>query len=92
MAEFHCKESFSIDEGELDGLSSQKCFVLGYELAMITDHWDAGGVPDKPVHPENRDRLEAAAERRGVGVEFAVYHDDWLWMKTTSPKPEREQP
>ena len=80
MAEFQCTEPFGIDDGELDGLSPQKIFVLGYELAQISAEWVAGDRPAKPVHPENRERLERAAKLRDIEVKFVVYHDDWLWM------------
>lgn len=34
--EFGLIESFDIDGNQLDGLSRQDCFVLGYELASIS--------------------------------------------------------
>lgn len=80
--EYGLVEPFDIDNGQLEGLTPQKCFVLGYELAQLSAEWEAGESPKKPVHPENRERLQAAAEKRGRTVTFTVYHDDWLWMET----------
>ena len=35
MASFGLFKPFGIDHGQLDGLSAQQCFVLGYELGEI---------------------------------------------------------
>jgi len=35
MNQFSLMRFFKIDDGELDGLRPQECFVLGYELAQI---------------------------------------------------------
>ena len=60
MAKFGLIKSFGIDNGELDGLRPQQCFVLGYELAQI-DHLLALGKPIRqPVHADNRDRIAAS--------------------------------
>ena len=65
MAEFGIVKPFGIDDGELDGLSSQQCFVLGYELAQI-DHLLAGEDEiRKPVNADNRQRIEAACRDSG---------------------------
>lgn len=60
MANFGLKKSFGIDSGELDGLSSQQCFVLGYELADIDHLLERSDRIYKPVHADNRQRIEAA--------------------------------
>lgn len=85
MTAFEMSESFSIDNGELAGLSPQQCFVLGYELAQVSAMLVAGEKVDRPVHPQNRERLERAAKLRQRDVSFRVYHDDWLWMTTEAP-------
>ena len=65
MAEFGLKKSFGIDDGELDGLSSQQCFVLGYELAQIDHLLEGKSEIRKPVHADNRLRIEAACQDSG---------------------------
>jgi hypothetical protein len=62
---FGLKKSFSIDDGELDGLSSQQCFVLGYELAQIDHLLEKADGISKPVHADNRERIEAACDDAG---------------------------
>lgn len=83
MAEFESIEPFGIDDGELDGLSPQQVFVLGYELAQISAEFASGARVANPVHPDNRERIERAARIRDREVSFRVYHDDWLWLETT---------
>lgn len=95
MTNFGLIKSFGIDDGELDGLSSQQCFVLGYELAQI-DHLLAckDGIR-KPVNADNRLRIEAAC--RDVGRPFRL---NWLagdtsesWMLLeVPPADETEKP
>lgn len=60
MAEFGLQKSFGIDDGELEGQSAQQCFVLGYELAQIDHLLESGKKIHKPVHAENRERIDAA--------------------------------
>lgn len=62
MADFGLVKSFDIDDGELEGLSPQECFVLGYELAQI-DHLVAEpGAASKPVHALNRERIQKSCK------------------------------
>jgi hypothetical protein len=49
---------FDIDDGQLDGQSPQQCFVLGYELAEIDALLKLPAEIKKPVHAENRERIE----------------------------------
>lgn len=60
MAEFGLKKSFKIDDGQLDGLSMQECFVLGYELAQIDSLLAERDEISRPVHAENRERIATA--------------------------------
>lgn len=60
MAEFGLIKSFDIDDGQLSDLSPQECFVLGYELAEIDGLLKKPQAIYKPVHSENRERLEKA--------------------------------
>lgn len=61
MASFGLIRPFDIDDGQLDGLTPQQCFVLGYELAQI-DHrlTMPDAIEGQLVHAENRDRIEGA--------------------------------
>ena len=58
MTDFGLGKSFDIDDGELEGLSPQECFVLGYELAQIDHLVGEPGAASKPVHARNRERIE----------------------------------
>jgi hypothetical protein len=60
MAEFGLIKSFQIDNGELDGLSPQECFVLGYELAQVDQSLKTTSEIHQPVHAENQVRIESA--------------------------------
>lgn len=92
-AEFRPVEPFNIDAGELDGLSPQQCFVLGYELADVSrraelDSRGFGG----PVHADNHDRLANALERRGrkFGMTWASDDKSETWMHLWVPPVNEE--
>ena len=58
-------ESFEIDDGQLDGLTHQECFVLGYELSQVSHK--ASSDPDEfrvLIHSENLSRVELALVKR----------------------------
>ena len=84
MADFELQKSFNIDNGELDGLSPQECFVLGYELAQI-DGLVSGlsGPFEKPIHAANKERIEKALE--GCTYDLKYMSDDVseTWMLLT---------
>lgn len=63
--EFGLIKSFSIDNGELEGLSPQECFVLGYELATIDERLKVAAAWTQMVHAENRTRIEDACAKSG---------------------------
>lgn len=66
MSRYELKESFHIDDGQLDGLSTQECFVLGYEYSQICHKMNIfARVTGQTVHRSNVDRLNKAAEARG---------------------------
>ena len=75
---------FDIDNGELDGLSLQEAFVLGYELAQIDALFDSGESFAKPVHAKNADRIKAEADRRGRKYQLTWLTEDssesWMWL------------
>ena len=62
MADFGLVKSFQIDNGELDGLRLQECFVLGYELAQIDTLLKTTSAIRKPVHANNHARIESACK------------------------------
>lgn len=65
MAEFGLIKPFQIDNGELDGLRPQDCFVLGYELAQVDQLLKATAEIRQPVHADNRARIESACKDAG---------------------------
>lgn len=73
MSEFGLVKSFQIDNGELDGLSVQECFVLGYELAMVDQLLKATAEIRQPVHADNQTRIKSACEDAG-----RIYRLTWL--------------
>lgn len=67
MAEFGCIRPFGIDDGQLDGLTLQEAFVLGYELAQVDAKIAAGEDFEMPlVHIENRERIESQLWKVGA--------------------------
>ena len=74
MAEFGLVKSFGIDNGELDGMTPQEIFVLGYELAEVDDlvKTNLKGFR-RPIHAANRERIEKSC--RDAKREFVL-----TWM------------
>lgn len=58
-------KSFSVDNGELDGVQRNECFVLGYELRWIDELLTKPEAIDRPVHALNRERIEASCRDSG---------------------------
>ena len=80
MAKFRIQKSFGIDKGELEGLSPQQVFCLGYELADI-DAWlryDPRPLENKPVHSDNVERIKSALQNSGRKWKLTWLNDDWL--------------
>lgn len=65
MAEFGLIKSFHIDHGELDRLTKQQCFVLGYELAQVDYLLTQPDAILQPVHSDNRERIEESCSDSG---------------------------
>ena len=65
-AEYDLMEPFDIDNGELDGLRPQECFVLGVEWQMCAALADTGKAWGKMIHLMNLPRIEAMLNRRGL--------------------------
>lgn len=58
-------ESFNIDDGQLDGLTPQTCFVLGYELSQVSRRAEADRTEWRiPIHAENQSRVATALVKR----------------------------
>lgn len=70
---------FWIDDGELDGLTPQEIFVLGFEFCSIYGSILEGGAWDqysRPFHSENEPRVRKMCEH--LGVDYSIQaHDDW---------------
>lgn len=65
MATYGLKKSFNIDNGELDQLRRNECFVLGYELGSIDELLKLPAAFAKPVHPENQERVNKSCVDSG---------------------------
>lgn len=87
MPEFEKFRSFSIDDGELDGLSAQQCFVLGYELAQIDALLKLPEELDRPVHAANRERIEESCRLAERPCKIVWLHEDTSesWMSLYVP-------
>ena len=77
--------SFGIDHGELQDMSPQQCFVLGYELAQIDGLLKHSPTSfSQPVHADNQERIRSslAGERRNFTLIYMA--DDksgtWMWL------------
>ena len=69
MARFVLTESCEVDDGSLDGLTPQQCFVLGTEWHRFLDKLRDGRRFAMVVHEKNSWRLTRMAERRNRFVE-----------------------
>ena len=82
--EFGLVRSFNIDNGELDGETSQQCFVLGYELAQVDEALKNPLAFARPVHSQNRERIENACKDANRTFTLRYMADDpsesWLWL------------
>lgn len=84
--EYEMMEPFDIDDGELDGLRPQECFVLGVEWQMCATLADTGRGFSKMIHLLNLPRIEAMMKRRGLdmvagGLDLDAEHatmDHWV--------------
>ena len=81
--EFSSCEPFGIDDGQLDDKTPQECFVLGYELADIARlaELESDRI-DRPVHADNRERIEAFLTERNRRFQLTWAGDDRseTWM------------
>lgn len=88
MSEFGLIKSFQIDNGELDGLRAQECFVLGYELAQVDQLLKATSEIRRPVHAKNKARIESACKDADRPYRLTWMSDDvsesWLLLEVTA--------
>lgn len=85
MATYGLKKSFHVDHGELDGLRSNECFVLGYELALVDEGLKRPAAISRPIHVENRERVEEACRDSGRAFRLTWMPGDvsetWLQLE-----------
>jgi len=84
-SEFESIEPFYIDDGQLDNLNKQECFVLGYELSTICFLAETNKEKiEKTVHANNLDRITSALNKRKRTYSFVWPHDDisetWIYL------------
>lgn len=75
--EFGLEESFNIDDGQLEGMTPQEIFVLGYELGSISIEAEHNAENfHRLAHIDNQSRIEAALAKRERQFEVKFAHDD----------------
>lgn len=68
---FGLVESFGVDNGELDHLTKPQCFVLGYELSVISWFAETNALKgDFTVRSDNMSRIENTLKR---------HNREWTW-------------
>lgn len=79
------KRSFGIDNGELDGLTPQQIFVLGFEACQIDDILSRDDAAEKLVHAGSADRIRRWCDEDGREYSLTYMEDDQSenWMKFT---------
>lgn len=94
MAEYGLLKPFDIDQGELQQLSQQECFVLGYELADIDHLLKSPHLISKPVHADNKDRIEKACKEAGRKYVLQWMQNDpsesWMQLEVSAEVNGRE--
>lgn len=75
---------FDIDGEQLDGMTPQQCFVLGYELAQIDSLVKLPEGFERPVHSANRQRIEVELRKESREYSLTFMQDDvsesWMWL------------
>jgi len=91
MADFEMFKPFDVDDGQLDGLTPAEVFVLGYELGELDEYLKTGQAWVKPVHADNRERIEKSC--RDAGREFTLtwmegdISEQWMTLNLKPAKP-----
>jgi hypothetical protein len=70
-------ESFDIEDGQLDGLTPQQCFVRGCEWGTFKTACDDSYAFRRTVHRERVERLCKVAARRGRTFRIEHLDDQW---------------
>lgn len=78
--DYTLSEPFDIDTGELDGLSLQQAFVLGYELRQIHVLLDRRKPFSKLIRTKNIERVQRSAIRRRVPIRIQRQDKDWAFV------------
>lgn len=91
MSDFGLIRSFGIDDGELEGLTPQQIFVLGYELAeldRLIDKCKYGFT--KLFHAANVDRITTKLQQSGRGWEIrwmdSDQSEDWVMLSVATKR------
>lgn len=74
---FGLEQSFYIDNDELNDLSPQQCFVLGWEFCRIGYLLDSQEPFEQQFHSENEARVRRMLNDKGVTNFRIAVHDDW---------------
>ncbi len=94
MSEFGLVKSFQIDNGELNGINPQNCFVLGYELAQIDRLLKEPSEIQRPVHADNKIRIKSACEDSNRPYKLTWLTSDisesWMWLEVKGLELERK--
>lgn len=87
MAEYGLVLGFGIDDGQLDGLSPQGCFVLGFEFAEVFSSVLDRLSIDRPVHSQNAERIRSLLESKGREYTLTYMEDDpsedWMRLRVS---------
>lgn len=81
MTTWGLQEPFDIDNGELDGLRPQDCFVLGAEWQLVSQQLDSGEAFSRPLHLANSERIKRMCIRRGRKFRTKPNGLEWLWLE-----------
>jgi hypothetical protein len=80
-AEFGLVERFWIDDGELDGLSCQEIFVLGFEFCTLLDKFLQLMPFEMQFHQNNVGRVERVLLKHNIFYEIVDEDNEWPVLK-----------
>lgn len=83
--EYELVQAFDIDDGELDGLSPQQCFVLGVEYESCRQLIIAGKLFTKTIHSANAERLSRISA--ALTYQAKWLNDDWIQISRIAQEP-----
>jgi len=91
MSDFGLIRPFAIDNGELEGMTPQQIFVLGYELAQLDHLIDKCKYGfTKMFHAANIERLELKLKSCDRGWEIRWMDSDqseeWVMLSVTTKR------